>query len=323
MIRKILKISGLLVLVLLLVAGWLFYTQVYNYERFPLKVDKTQFPGVNTEAEIEQLAESLLSQMTLDEKIEQIYGEKNSSVYKLGINLFVLRRFPHMYMGRNERLHIPPFVLSDGPRGARVADMHSGATVFPVAMSRGASWDVDLEARVSGIIAKEIRAIGANMAATPCINILRHPGWGRAQETYGEDPWHMGQFGVAATRAVQAHNVMASPKHYALNSIENSRFVINVDVDERTLREVYLPHFRKVVQEADTASLMSAYNKALGEYLANNRYLLTTVLREDWGFEGFVHSDWFWGVYDTVGSIKAGLNVEMPVSQIYNEADIK
>ena len=323
MIRKILKISGLLVLVLLLVAGWLFYTQVYNYERFPLKVDKTQFPGVNTEAEIEQLAESLLSQMTLDEKIEQIYGEKNSSVYKLGINLFVLRRFPHMYMGRNERLHIPPFVLSDGPRGARVADMHSGATVFPVAMSRGASWDVDLEARVSGIIAKEIRAIGANMAATPCINILRHPGWGRAQETYGEDPWHMGQFGVAATRAVQVHNVMASPKHYALNSIENSRFVINVDVDERTLREVYLPHFRKVVQEADTASLMSAYNKALGEYLANNRYLLTTVLREDWGFEGFVHSDWFWGVYDTVGSIKAGLNVEMPVSQIYNEADIK
>ena len=211
MIVNILKIAGLLFLLLLLVAGWLFYTQVYNYERFPLTVDKTRFPDVKTEAEIDQLAESLLGQMTLDEKIGQLYGEENSSLLKLAANLFVLKRFPHMYIASNERLGIPPFVLSDGPRGARVADVYGGATVFPVAMSRGASWDVDLEARVNDVIAMEIRAIGANMAATPCINLLRHPGWGRAQETYGEDPWHLGQFGVAATEAVQKHNVMASP----------------------------------------------------------------------------------------------------------------
>jgi beta-glucosidase len=323
MLLKMLKIVGLIFILLLLVAGWLFYTQVYNYERFPLKVDKTRFPDVNTEAEIEQLAESLLAEMTLDEKIEQLYGEKSSSLLKLATNLFVLKRFPHMYIGRNERLGIPPFVLSDGPRGARVADVYGGATVFPVAMSRGASWDVDLEARVSSVIAAEIRAIGANMAATPCINILRHPGWGRAQETYGEDPWHIGQFGVAATKAVQAHNVMASPKHYALNSIENSRFVVNVELDERTLREVYLPQFKKTVQEGQTATLMSAYNMARGEYLSNNKHLLTDVLRDDWGFEGFVHSDWFFAVYDAVTSIKAGLNIEMPLSQVYNEEDIK
>jgi beta-glucosidase len=323
MFIKIVKIGGFLVLLLLLVAGWFFYTQIYNYERIPLTVDRGRFPDVNTEAEVDQLAEYLLTQMTLDEKIKQLYGEENSSLLKLAVNLFVLKRFPHMYIARNERLGIPPFVLSDGPRGARVADVYGGATVFPVAMSRGASWDVGLEARVNDVIATEIRAIGANMAATPCINILRHPGWGRAQETYGEDPWHVGQFGVAATKAVQTHNVMASPKHYALNSIENSRFVVNVELDERTLREVYLPHFKKVVQEGETATLMSAYNMARGEYVSNSKYLLTDVLRDDWGFEGFVHSDWFFAVYDAVPSIKAGLNIEMPLSKVYTSKVIK
>ncbi len=184
MFVNILKIAGLLFMVLLLVAGWLFYTQVYNYARFPLKADKARFPQVKTEADIDELAGQLMAQMTLDEKIQQLYGEENSSLLKLAVNLFWLKRFPHMYIARNERLGIPPFVLSDGPRGARVADVYGGATVFPVAMSRGASWDVDLEARVNDVIAREIRAIGANMAATPCINLLRHPGWGRAQETY-------------------------------------------------------------------------------------------------------------------------------------------
>jgi len=323
MLSKMFKIGGTLVLLILLVAGWLFYTQVYDYERFSIEVDRALFPEVNTDAEVEQLAEQLLSQMTLDERIEQLYGEGKYRIAKLALNFWVLNRFPHMYIAPNERLGIPPFVLSDGPRGARVADVYGGATVFPVAMSRGASWDIGLEARVNDVIAKEIRAIGANMAATPCINLLRHPGWGRAQETYGEDPWLLGQFGVAATQAVQKHNVMASPKHYALNSIENSRFVINVELDERTLREVYLPHFKKVVQEGQAATLMSAYNKARGEYLSNNKYLLTNILRDDWGFEGFVHSDWFFAMYDAVPSIKAGLNIEMPVSKIYDKDDIK
>jgi beta-glucosidase len=323
MLAKILNRIALGLILLLLIVGVLFYTQVYDYQRYPLKVDKALFPNVKTESDIEKLAQSLLGQMTLDEKIEQLYGEPRSSIVKLAVNLFGLKRFPHMYVGRNERLGIPPFVLSDGPRGVRVSDDYGGATVFPVAMARGASWDVDLESRINDVIAKEMRGIGANMAATPCINLLRHPGWGRAQETYGEDPWHIGEFGVAAVRAVQAHNVMASPKHFALNSIENSRFVINVELDERTLREVYLPHFKKAVQEGGAVSLMSAYNKARGDYLSNNAYLLNDILRNDWGFEGFVHSDWFFAMYDAVGSIKAGLNIEMPISQVYNSSDIK
>jgi hypothetical protein len=150
MLKKILKLTGFVLCSLLLVFGLLFYTQAYDYPRYPLKVDRTLFPEVESEEDIELLAQSLLAQMTLDEKIEQLYGEPGTSLFKLVANWFWLKRFPHMYVGRNERLGIPPFVLTDGPRGVRVSDDHGGATVFPVAMARGASWDVELEARATG-----------------------------------------------------------------------------------------------------------------------------------------------------------------------------
>jgi beta-glucosidase len=118
-------------------------------------------------------------------------------------------------------------------------------------------------------------------------------------------------------KGIEKHNVMACPKHFALNSIENSRFIIDVDLDERTLREVYLPHFKKTIQVGKPASLMSAYNKVLGEYAPNNKYLLNDILREEWGFKGFVSSDWFFGTRDGLGSVKAGLDVEMPYQQVY------
>ncbi len=320
---KLLKFIAYGLGVLVLAVGSFLYFTVYDYTMYPLKADKSKFPNVHTEADVEQLAEELVAQMTLDEKIEQLYGEPLSNAAKLGINLLYLDRFPHIYAGRNERLNIPPFVLSDGPRGARVSKERRGMTNFPVAMSRGASWDVDLESRINEVIAIEMRANGVNYAATPCINLLRHPGWGRAQETYGEDPWLLGEFGVAATLAIQKHNVMACPKHFALNSIENSRFVIDVQLDERTLREVYLPHFKKVVQEGNAASLMTAYNKVQGEYSSENRHLLTEILRDEWGFEGFLTSDWFFAVYDGIASVKAGLNVEMPFGQAYDNKIMK
>ena len=193
----------------------------------------------------------------------------------------------------------------------------NSVTTFPVGMARGASWDVDLEERINEVIAIEMRANRVNYAATPCINLLRHPAWGRAQETYGEDPWLLGEFGVAAVKGIERHNVMACPKHFALNSLDNSRFVVDVELDERTLREVYLPHFKKTIQVGKPASIMSAYNKVRGEYLANNKYLLNDILRDEWGFEGFVSSDWFQGTYDGIGSVKAGLDVEMPYQQVY------
>ena len=136
-------------------------------------------------------------------------------------------------------------------------------------MARGATWDPDLEERVGDAIGRELRAIGANLTGAVCINLLRHPAWGRAQETYGEDPHHVGELGAALTRGLQRH-VMACVKHFACNSMENARFSVDIEVDDVALHEVYLPHFRRVVDEG-VASVMSAYNSVNGEWCGQNR----------------------------------------------------
>ena len=315
----ILKGVGILLLTILVLTGITVFSGL-NYSTHSLKVDKSEFPDVKTDADIDLLSEKLVSEMTLREKIDQMYGEKGFKVYsKFGANYLIKRRFPHIYSGINKDLNIPPWVLSDGPRGSVVRHKKTDAvTTFPVAMARGASWDTDLERRINDVTAIEMRANETNYAATPCINLLRHPAWGRAQETYGEDPWLLGEFGVAAVKALQKHSVMACPKHYALNSIENSRFIVDVELDERTLREVYLPHFKKTIQEGKPASIMSAYNQVRGAYCGSNKELLTDILRDDWGFEGFVSTDWFMGLYDGVEGVKAGLNVEMPIQKAYS-----
>lgn len=323
-VKTIAKIIGLILLVILLTAGGVIL-YFANYPTYELRVEDGRFGTLDTQSKADSVARSLVAQMTLDEKIEQLYGEKYlSGMLKMGVNFLLFKRFPHVYAGRNERLGIPPFVLSDGPRGARVLKKGvDGVTTFPVAMARGASWDTDLEQRVNEVIAKEIRANGANYAATPCINVLRHPGWGRAQETYGEDPWLLGKMAVASVTGTQAHNVIACPKHFALNSIENSRFVIDVNLSERTLREVYLPQFKMAITEGKAASIMTAYNKVRGKYMAENAYLNRKILREEWGFKGFTTSDWFFGTYDGPKSVKGGLNVEMPVQQAMDEDLLK
>ncbi len=209
-----------------------------------------------------------------------------------------------------ERIGMPGIRFSDGPRGAVVGN----ATAFPVPMARGATWDLDLEERIGEAIGSELRAVGANLTGAVCINLLRHPAWGRAQETYGEDPHHVGEFGAALTRGLQRH-VMACVKHFACNSMENARFTVDVQVDDVALHEVYLPHFRRVVDEG-VASVMSAYNSVNGEWCGQSRHLLTDVLRDEWGFEGFVISDWILGVRDAATSVIAGLDIEMPYRMV-------
>lgn len=320
---RVAKVLGVILLVLAFFVAIITWRST-NYPRYSLQADPADFSQVSGTPDYHQLALDLVSQMTLEEKIDQLYGEQYIKAPKLIVNLLLRKRFPHVYAGRNERLNIPPWVLSDGPRGARVmAPEVDGVTTFPVAMARGASWNTELEAAVHTVIAREMRANGSNYAATPCINLLRHPAWGRAQETYGEDPWLLGKFGVAATRSIQAENVMACPKHFALNSLENSRFVVDVRLDERTLREVYLPHFKRTIQEGGAVSIMSAYNQFRGAYCAENEYLLTDILREEWGFDGFVSSDWVNGVYDGVAAIDAGLNAEMPWQNAYAYDEIR
>jgi beta-glucosidase len=247
--------------------------------------------------------EALVSRMSLEEKVEQMAGHMNRLD---SIRMAFEYNFKPFPAGGNERLGIPPIMFTDGPRG--VALDHS--TCFPVSMSRGATWDPDLEERVGSAMGVEARSQGANFSGGVCVNILRHPGWGRAQETFGEDPFHVGVMGSATVRGMQRH-IMACAKHYACNSIEESRFYVDVLVDERTLREVYLPHFKRCV-DAGVASIMSAYNKVNGEYCAHNRHLLRDILKGDWGFEGFVMSDFIFGTRGTVEAAVGGLDLEMP-----------
>jgi beta-glucosidase len=209
--------------------------------------------------------------------------------------------------GALPRLGIPGIRFSDGPRGV----VMGRSTAFPVTTARAATWDPDLEERVGHAMGLEARAQGANYSGAVCVNLLRHPAWGRAQECYGEDPVLTGRMGAALTRGLR-RNVMACVKHFALNSIENARFVVDVEVDEHALHEVYLPHF-KAVLSAGADSVMTAYNSVNGRFADQNATLLTAILRDEWGFEGFVTSDWVWGTHDAVDSLEAGMDVEMPL----------
>ncbi|HAP77494.1 MAG TPA: family 3 glycosyl hydrolase, partial [Acidimicrobiaceae bacterium] len=211
---------------------------------------------------------------------------------------------------RVEELGLPGVAFADGPRGAVVGN----ATAFPVSMARGATWDPELEERVGDAIGRELRAVGANLTGAVCVNVLRHPAWGRAQETYGEDPFHVGELGAAFTRGLQRH-VMACVKHFVCNSMENARFSVDIEVDDVALHEVYLPHFKRIIDEG-VASVMSAYNSVNGEWCGESRALLTDVLRDEWGFEGFVISDWIFGLRDAARSLHGGLDIEMPYRMV-------
>lgn len=261
---------------------------------------------------LQQAAKTLCDEMTASEKIRMLRGHAMSATVK---NVFRYGRYynatPYK-AGGCKRLGIPEVRFSDGPRGVVMGK----STCFPVSMLRGAAFDDDLEYRIGEAIAKEALAQGANYFAGICINLLRHPAWGRAQETYGEDPYLLGRMGVALTKAVQNYGVMACPKHYALNSIEDLRFSVDAKADDDTLRDVYLPHFKKCV-DAGALSVMAAYNKCNGTYCCDSKELLTDILRDEWGFDGFAISDFFFGIHDAALALNAGLDIEMPYTYKY------
>lgn len=211
--------------------------------------------------------------------------------------------------GAVSRLGIPGIRFSDGPRGI----VMGASTAFPVAIARAATFDPDLEEEIGEAIGVEGRAQGANLFGGVCVNLLRHPGWGRAQESYGEDPIVLGEMGAALTRGVRTE-LMACVKHFALNSMENARFRVDVTVNEQDLHEVYLPHFKRIIDEG-AESVMSAYNSVNGQWAGDNPELLSDILRDEWKFDGFVMSDFIWGHRDPIGSVAAGLDLEMPFQQ--------
>ena len=219
-----------------------------------------------------------------------------------------------------DRLAIETLVLTDGPHGVRMQSggvdhlgiNHSDpATCFPTASATGSCWDPDLLREMGTALAAEARAHGVDVLLGPGVNMKRHPLCGRNFEYLSEDPHLAGTLGAALVAGLEAGGVGASVKHFAANNQETDRMRVSAEVDERTLREIYLPAFETVVTTAAPSTVMSSYNLVNGVHAGEHRWLLTEVLRDEWGFDGVVVSDWG-GVHDPVRSLAAGLDLEMP-----------
>ncbi len=243
----------------------------------------------------EQAIENLISQMTLQEKIDLLGGTG-----------FATKAIP--------RLGIPELKMTDGPLGVRWNE----ATAFPSAAAMAASWNPELLYQIGVKLAEETKAKGRNMLLGPCINIVRVPHGGRNFETFGEDPYLTSRLAVAYIQGVQSQQVAACVKHYACNNQENERMTISAEVDERTLREIYLPGFHAAVTEAKSRAVMAAYNKVNGFYCTENDFLQNRILKGEWGFDGLIVSDWG-ATHHTIEPALNGLDLEMPTGQFFNE----
>ena len=255
-------------------------------------------------------AKKIVDSLTLEEKVSLMSGSctLQDMITEMQENPDAHYNHKPYRAGGIEEKGIPPMLFCDGPRGV-VCGMRK-ATCFPVSMLRGASFDIELEEQIGEAIGREVRAFGGNLFAGVCINLPYNPGWGRSQETYGEESFHLGEMGKALIMGVQEENVLACVKHYAFNQMEVSRFKVSVDCDKRTEREVFLPHFKKCV-DAGAASVMSSYNLYQGVKCGHHNYLLNEVLKKEWDFDGFIMSDFGFGVTDTVEAVNGGQNMEM------------
>jgi beta-glucosidase len=280
----------------------------------PIRAGPVPYPmrTPSAAADLEARACALLAQLSTAEKLNLLAGD---TPFWSGMADIALHDASHRHpwpAGQLPRLGLKGLHFVDGPRGVVLV---GGATTFPVPMARGASWNPELEERIGAAIAVEARSFGANWVAGVCINLLRHPGWGRAQETYGEDPLHVGALGAAMTRGIERHAI-ACVKHFALNSIDSSRFLVDVQADPRVLHELYLPHFRDCV-EAGAGSLMTAYNRVNGRWCGESPELLAEILKRRWHFQGLVVSDFIFGLRDGVAALLAGQDLEMPFRMIF------
>jgi Beta-glucosidase-related glycosidases len=229
-----------------------------------------------------------------------------------------------------ERLRIPSIMVSDGPHGLRKQEKaadHLGvndsikAVCFPAACATAASFDPDLVCRMGRVLGEECRAEGVSILLGPAVNIKRSPLCGRNFEYYSEDPYLTGKIAAAFIRGVQEWDVGTSIKHFAVNNQEYFRMSCSSDLSERTLREIYLPAFEEAVKEAEPWTVMCSYNKINGTFAAENKYLLTGILRDEWNFKGCVMTDWG-AINDRVRGLAAGTELEMPGSKGINDAQI-
>jgi beta-glucosidase len=247
-------------------------------------------------ADMEKRVDSILRQMTLDEKIEIIGG----------INDFYTRRIP--------RLGVPSLRMSDGPMGVHDYGL---TTAYPAGIALAASWDIDLAQRFGTSMGKDARARGVNFILGPGMNICRAPMNGRNFEYFGEDPFLASRMAVSVIEGIQGQRVIATAKHFAGNNSEFARMTLSSDIDERTLREIYLPAFEASVKEAHAGAVMDGYNLLNGAYMTQNIHLNNEILKKEWGFDGILMSDWG-ATHDGIAAARGGLDLEMPSPTFMN-----
>jgi beta-glucosidase len=268
----------------------------------PVYLDPTQ--------SVDTRVNDLLPRLTLEEKISIIHGDSK----------FTTAAVP--------RLGIPRRWLSDGPHGVRedigpdtwqpAGHTDDFSTAMPAGICLAATWDPDLGKQEGAAIGQEARARGKDIMLGPGVNILRTPLCGRNFEYLGEDPYLSSQMAVGYINGEQSQDVASCVKHFALNNQEYQRNTIDVEADERALREIYLPAFRAAVQEGGAWCVMAAYNKFRGQFCSENSYLLEDILKKEWGFQGLVVSDWS-AAHDTAGCAENGLDLEMGTSGPYDQ----
>jgi beta-glucosidase len=271
---------------------------------------KKEYAGKEISSEFDAEIDKLVAQMTLEEKIGMLHG--NSMFTSGGV----------------KRLGIPELKMADGPLGVREEISRDSwapagltndfATYYPAAGALAATFNEEMAYTFGNSVGQELRARDKDMLLSPAINIVRTPLGGRTYEYMTEDPFLNKKMAVPMVVGLQDNDVMACVKHFAANNQETNRDFVDVQIDERTLREIYLPAFEASVKEGKAYSIMGAYNKFRGEYLCENDYMLNKILRDEWGFKGVVVSDWA-AVHSTVKSLKSGLDIEMGTPKPFNE----
>ena len=271
----------------------------------------------NPYAASEQFADSVINTLSLERKVALLHGMGNiDNEWGDDVTFFGIKG--------DEEAGIPPLHMGTGITGARSGrDNSIHATYFMTPIAMGCTWDPFLYAKAATAIAAEMRAQGQDLNLGPTFNIIRHPLGGRNWESLTEDPFLNSRMAVAFTKAMQSNGIICGPKHFAANNQETNRFDINNVIDERTLREIYLPAFKAAVTEGGALNIMGAYNRVNGTYMCHHKYLIDDILRGEWGFQGFLVSDFGNGLKDTRKGVEAGLNVEMHLAKYYGDSLIE
>src|SRR5947209_13185442 len=255
-------------------------------------------PWMNIALSPDERAALLLTQLTLEEKVGMVHGKSNEAYAMAAI----------------ARLGMPALTMTDGPAGINVGQ----ATSLPAPIGLAATWDLAAAELYGELLASEAQATGHNVFLAPCLDLARIPAYGRLFEAFGEDPILTGQMAVRSIQRIQHHHIVATAKHYNVNSQDENRFEVDAQVDERTLQEIYTLPFAMAVQDGHVGAAMGAFNKVNGVYCCENHHLLTEILKQQVGFTGWVMSD-FEATHSTVEAANAGLDQEMPSAKFFGD----